>query len=276
MDLLVLEIGQQVVDLLVLRHEIGPADQLLPAEFVAPVDMRKQILDIKRSLDIVQIALVNRNARETRPDDGLLDLFIGIRDGNGRNIHPGFHDLLHLGIDEADDARKHPVLLLGGRACHIDRIGQFADGNFLMVGSPLADTVSGAHQHIRQRIKNPSQHQKGPRSETGEPQRNRLRRDFRQNLPEKQQQERHDHRLEKKLETGESEKRIDDLRREDNDTDIDQVIDYQNRSQQQIGLAQQIQHPPANRRIVPPDLAHIVARKRKKSGFGAGNQRRNQ
>ena len=39
----------------------------------------------------------------------------------------------HLGIDEADDARKHPVLLLGGRACHIDRIGQFADGNFLMV-----------------------------------------------------------------------------------------------------------------------------------------------
>ena len=71
--------------------------------------------------------------------------------------------------------------------------------------------------------------------------------------------------LEKKLETGESEKRIDDLRREDNDTDIDQVIDYQNRSQQQIGLAQQIQHPPANRRIVPPDLAHIVARKRKKA-----------
>lgn len=157
------------------------------------------------------------------------------------------------------------MLLLGGRACHIDRIGQFADGNFLMVGSPLADTVSGAHQHIRQRIKNPSQHQKGPRSETGEPQRNRLRRDFRQNLPEKQQQERHDHRLEKKLETGESEKRIDDLRREDNDTDIDQIIDYQNRSQQQIGLAQQIQHPPANRRIVPPDLAHIVARKRKKA-----------
>ena len=133
-----------------------------------------------------------------------------------------------------------------------------------------------SHRHIRQRIKNPSQHQKGPRSETGEPQRNRLRRDFRQNLPEKQQQERHAHRLEKKLETGESEKRIDDLRREDNDTDIDQVIDYQNRSQQQIGLAQQIQHPPANRRIVPPDLAHIVARKRKKSGFGAGNQRRNQ
>ena len=88
---------------------------------------------------------------------------------------------------------------------------------------------------------------------------------LRQNLPEKQQQERHDHRLEKKLETGESEKRIDDLRREDNDTDIDQIIDYQNRSQQQIGLAQQIQHPPANRRIVPPDLAHIVARKRKKS-----------
>ena len=61
-------------------------------------------------------------------------------------------------------------------------------------------------------------------------------------------------------------KRIDDLRREDNDTDIDQVIDYQNRSQQQIGLAQQIQHPPANRRIVPPDLsAHTLPESEKKA-----------
>lgn len=143
-----------------------------------------------------------------------------------------------------------------------------------MVGSPLADTVSGAHQHIRQRIKI-HRSTKRPRSETGEPQRNRLRRDFRQNLPESSSRNVTITVLKKKLETGESEKRIDDLRREDNDTDIDQVIDYQNRSQQQIGLAQQIQHPPANRRIVPPDLAHIVARKRK-SGFGAGNQRRNQ
>lgn len=45
-----LKLFQQVVDLLVFGHEIGFSQQLLPAEFVAVVDVGQQILDVEDSL----------------------------------------------------------------------------------------------------------------------------------------------------------------------------------------------------------------------------------
>ena len=84
-----LKLFQQVVDLLVFGHEIGFSQQLLPAEFVAVVDVGQQILDVEDSLDIVQILVADRNAREARSDDAFLDAQVVVADSDGDDIHAG-------------------------------------------------------------------------------------------------------------------------------------------------------------------------------------------
>ena len=44
--LLALEVFQQIVYLLVLGHEVGLAQQLLPAEIIAVVDVRQQVFHV--------------------------------------------------------------------------------------------------------------------------------------------------------------------------------------------------------------------------------------
>ena len=59
MDLVGLEILQQVVDLLVGRNVERLADKLLPAELVATFDVGHQVLDVERTLDVIQILVID-------------------------------------------------------------------------------------------------------------------------------------------------------------------------------------------------------------------------
>ncbi len=195
---------------------------------------------------------MDRNAREARFDDRALDRFVVVLDIEGRHVHAGLHDLLHLGIDEADDARKHHVLLAAGTLRHVHGIGQFVERNFAPVRRFLADAAAGMDQRIRQRVENPPQRQQRPRHGRGEPHGNGLRQDLGQDLAEEQQQEGHQHGLEQELETQEGEQRVDDARREDDDADIHQVVHHQNRRQQHVHVRQQAQHGPPPMRSDSP------------------------
>ena len=172
-------------DLLVLGHEVGLADELLPVELVAVVDIGQQILDIERAADVVDVLLEDGDARKARCDDGLLDLFVGIGEVERRDVDAGLHDLLDLGIDEVDDAREHDVLLGIGRLGHVDGIGQVVERNLALMGGLLADAAAGAHEDERQRVENPAQHRKRARDELRETRGQRLRQHLGQHLAEK-------------------------------------------------------------------------------------------
>ena len=275
MDLVRLEVGQQVVDLFVLGDEIGFADQLLPREIAAVVDVGQQVLDVERPADIVHILLVDRDAREARFDDRPLDRLVIGRHGERRDVHTGFHNLLHFGIDEVDDARKHHVLLGAGTLRHVDGVGQFVERNLALVRGLFTDAAARADQRIGERIENPPQHQQRTGHHRGEAQGNRLRQHFGQYLAEKQQQESHQHGLEQELEPQESEDRVDDPGREDDDADIHQIVDHQDRGQQQVDVRQQPQHGGGRCASAALQMTYIIVREGEKRSLGPRNERRN-
>ena len=260
MDLVGLEVGQQVVDLLVFGHEIGLAHQLLPAELAAVVDVGQQVLDIKRSLDVVYVVLVDRDARKSRLDNGLLDRLVIVGYVEHRDVHAGLHDLLHLGIDEIDDSRQHHMLLRTRTLGHVHRVGQLVERNLALVRSLLADAAARPHQRIGDRIENPPQHREGPRGELREAHGNGLRQHLGQYLAEEQQQKGHQYGLEEEFEPQEGENRIYDARREDDDADIHQIVHHENCRQQQVHVRQQAEHRLGRRRRAFAQAAYIVVR----------------
>ena len=61
MNLVCLELTQQVVNLLRLRNEIGRPYECLPTEGVTLTDVRKQVLDIENTTNIVDATLIDRD-----------------------------------------------------------------------------------------------------------------------------------------------------------------------------------------------------------------------
>lgn len=244
--------------------EVGLADEALPGKVVAVVDVGEQVLDVERAADVVHLVLVDRDAREARLDDDPLDVLVALRNLDGRDVDARLHDFLHLGIGEVDDAREHLVLLGRGALRHVDGIGQLVQRELAAVGRLLADAAARADQNVGERVENPAQHQQRTRREAGEAHRHRLSEDLGENLAEEQQQEGHQHALEEELEAQEGEGGVDDVRRQDDDADVDQVVDHQNRGQQQFDVAQQFEHPFARSRAALADAAHVVVREREK------------
>ncbi len=270
-----LEVAQQVIDLLMLRHEIGLADQLLPSELVAVVDVGQQILDIKRTPDVVDILLEDRNARKSRRDDRPLDFLVIVGQLDGCDVHAGLHDLLHLGVDEIHDPRQHHMLLRVARMGHVDGIGQIVERNFALVRGFLADAAARMHQDVGKRIEHPPQHRQRLSHELGELYRRSLRQHLRQHFAEEQQEERNNDRLEKELQVREREKGIDDAGHEYGNADVDQIIDDQNRGQQKINIAQQFQDSGGRSARPLLESLHVVVRKREKRSLGTRHERRN-
>ena len=256
-----------------LGHEIGLAHQLLPAEFVAVVDIGEQILDIERPPDIVDILFVYRDTRKTRPDDRLLDGLVIVRHRERRNVHAGFHDLLHLGIHEVDDPRQHHMLLGARTLGHIHGVGQFVERNLALVRRLFADAAARAHQDVGERIENPPQHPERPCRELRETHRHGLCQYFGQYLAEQQQQESHQYGLEQELETQERKNRVDDTRHEDDDADIHQVVDHQNRRQQHVDIRQQVQHRLRRSGRARLQAADILMRQGEKRSFSPRYER---
>ena len=159
-----------------------------------------------------------------------------------RHVHTGLHDLLHLGIDEIDDARQHHMLLRARALRHVYGIGQLVERYFALVHGLLADAAGGVDQQVGERVEDPAQDQQRLCHHRSETHRHGLSEHLRKDLAEEQKQEGHQHGLEEEFETEEREDRIDDVGREDDDADVHEVVDDQNGSQQQIHVPQQAQH----------------------------------
>ena len=258
-------------------HEIGFSQQLLPAEFVAVVDVGQQILDVEDSLDIVQILVADRNARETRSDDAFLDAQVVVAYSDGDDIHAGTHDLLHLGVGELDDAREHVVLLGRGGGGHVDGVGQLVERNLVATRGVLADRAARADQDVGEGAHQPAHQQDGARYRTGEPQGAALGEYLGDDLAEKQQQESGDDRFEEKAHAGraEREEQVDDACGQDDDADVHQIVDHQNRSEQLIDVAEQPQNGVVRRFFgMCLDVPYVVRREREERRLGARNEGR--
>ena len=61
MDARPLELGEQVVDLLILRHEVGLAHEFTPVEIGLLVNVRNQILHVEDAHNLVKRLFVDGN-----------------------------------------------------------------------------------------------------------------------------------------------------------------------------------------------------------------------
>ena len=64
-NLVGLEVAQEVVNHLRFGHEVGGADKALPLEIFTFLEMRKQVLDIQNTLDVVSRIFINGHTRIT-------------------------------------------------------------------------------------------------------------------------------------------------------------------------------------------------------------------
>ena len=147
-DFILLKVAQQVVNLLMLGNKINLAQQLLPAELIAVVDIGQQVLDVERTLDIIQILVIDGDTRVTRLDDYALHLLVRRLDVHRRDVDARAHNLLDLGIHEVHDSRQHLVLLLRRGASQIDCVGQLLDRDLGIARCQAAQAATRTHQDI--------------------------------------------------------------------------------------------------------------------------------
>ena len=106
-----LEVAQEIVNHLGLRHEIRGADQTLPAEVGGFAQMGQKVFDVQHSLDIVLRALIDGDAAIIILDDTLQHLGKGSPYVQVNNVHSAGHHLAcHLAA-EAYDTLQHAAFL---------------------------------------------------------------------------------------------------------------------------------------------------------------------
>ena len=111
MHLVPLEVAQEIVNHLGLRHEIGGADQTLPAEVGRFAQMGQKVFDVQHALDIVLRALIDGDAAIIILDDTLQHLGKGSPYVQVNNVHSAGHHLAcHLAA-EAYDTLQHAAFL---------------------------------------------------------------------------------------------------------------------------------------------------------------------
>ena len=205
MNLVVLELFEQIVDLLMLRHEIGAADQVLPLEVVAVRNIGQHVLYVKHAFHVVDPFLANRNPREARLYDHAADFGEIVLQIERDDIDARLHDLDDFGMHETDDAGQHPSFLDGLVGGHLDGVRQLVDRNIdPLLGHALVDVAPRTDQHISQRTEDRLEQKKRNRSHPGNAQGVVRREYFGHDLAEKQQQKRHDDRLDDELQPGRS------------------------------------------------------------------------
>ena len=120
MHLILLELAQQVVDLLRLRHEIRRTDERLPAEISRLRQMRQQILDIKDATHVINGVLIDGDTGIVILNDALDDIGELASEIEIDNILTTRHHLLGSLVSEAHDALQHIFLFL-----QLVLVGQF-------------------------------------------------------------------------------------------------------------------------------------------------------
>ncbi len=95
MDALALKIFQQRFQLLAFRNKITGPQQFLPFKFFVLLQVREQVLDVENTLNVVERLAVHRNARKAGGPHLFHQLLEVQFDIHRRNIHSGFHYLLH-------------------------------------------------------------------------------------------------------------------------------------------------------------------------------------
>ena len=110
MHAVLLKLMQQVVYHLGLWDEVGRTHQRLPAEVVALVQMRQQILDVEDTFYIICIALIDGDARVGIVHDALQHLLERGTVVQRHHVHARSHHLLGRLTAEAYDALQDAAL----------------------------------------------------------------------------------------------------------------------------------------------------------------------
>ena len=111
MHLVFLELPQEVIYLLRLRHKVWRPDKALPAEVGRLGKMRQKILDIEHAPDVVGIVLVNGNTAVIVVNDTAEHLVVSGADVQVHHVLPAGHHLLGCLVAKADDALQHALLV---------------------------------------------------------------------------------------------------------------------------------------------------------------------
>ena len=203
--------------------------------------MRKQVLDIEHTADIVGIALIDRDAAvvvlHDAVDHGREVVFYTQVD----DVLPGGHNLLGRLVAEADDALEHAllhldVLLVG----EFERLLQVVDTQHVrLLVHHLARQCAAAHQHRLNRPEEPPEQHDAPRRETAISERVLPRIDLGHDFAEEQQEEGEDDGDAEKLEPqclAEVHHIRKDIVAEHDDGDVDQVVGDKDCSQRALTL----------------------------------------
>ena len=166
MELLLLEIFEHRVYLLVHRHKVWLTNKTLPTELIALGDVGKQILHKQHALDIVDILVVDRQARIARIGNHPLHLGEGHCLLHRLNIDTRAHDILHFARSDTYNTRQYLLLFALGLGGHIHSVGQLLNRDILATRSRhLANSTARIDQNVGEWRKQPTQNNKRLRKE---------------------------------------------------------------------------------------------------------------
>gem|GEM_PF-5791859 len=237
MHLVFLELTQEIVYLLGLWHEIWRSYQTLPPERGWLSEMRKQILDIQDSSDIVRIILIDWNTTIVIFYDTFKYLRISTLNIQIHHILSARHHLLGSLVAKSDDSLQHTLLILD-----VILVGQL-QGLFQVIDTQhmifLLDHLFGKYptlqEYIFQRPEEFSDKQNAIDNTTTEAQRILATIHLRHNLAKKQEQESKENRDNQELQpiclVTKMNNACKNIVQQHDDGDVDEIIGNQNRCQ---------------------------------------------
>ncbi len=120
--MLLLEFLQEVVYLLVLRHEVGLTDMVLPLEVFLLVGVLQEVLDVEDTLHVVDGVLVDGEAGVFRL---AYDLEHGVEiavEVHVHDVHARLHDLVDADFTEVHHAPQDLFLVGRLRVGEVQRV----------------------------------------------------------------------------------------------------------------------------------------------------------
>ncbi len=248
MDVLFLEFLQQLVQLLVLGHEIGGPQQCVPIE-VHGCDVRQHVLDVEHAHHVIGGLFIHGHAGKTAGDDGVQQVLEADLLVEGGHLGAGAHDLPGLDVAELHDAAEYTLLLGRGAGvgrqfqCMAQGFGVHVLRAFLVA---LFDHRGGAEQEFGDRCPEEAQAQQGGAEELRHAHRVAGGIHLRQHLAQQQDHCGNGDHLDDEDEPVSHDRQVEETGHgnggQHGDADVGEVVHHQDGRKQPAGLGEQFQH----------------------------------
>ena len=149
MNLIRLEVTQQIINHLRLRHKISRANQWLPTEIIPLIDMRQKVFNIQHPFNIVPWTGIDRNTWISIFNDTLHHLLERCTDIQIDHIQTWCHHLLHGFPTETDNSLQNIILFRKLRFIRqFQRVRQFIHRNIVtLLHKMLIQKSCRTHKH---------------------------------------------------------------------------------------------------------------------------------